>query len=449
MQNTRDWCRTIMDSSTTAGANTPSQRSSTIGERVKKLKVAQIWFVLALYIVVTIVTVPFVTIDKTDENRKDTKVAIEGAIDTLYFVVVMLSTVGYGDLSPVTVTGKAFIVVYAFLGIVLVSVALGVWNIEKMKYEWSKVAEAKRGAGDMVLQLFDPDVTPEEASCGTSAVAPGGRGYQAVATAEQQKRVSFAADARTHNGGSLARVSATTPSAQSFFGVKLGLGAQIARALAPMVIFLCWSAFLISSLEGWDALDAFYFIFTTSSTVGYGDLRPTTMPSKVFVIFFIPIGLGFMGLMVQSISDVFMRDMTKRVHDEILGHRLDSKQLALMRTARDGRITELEFTQYMLLAMGKVERHTLDAIHRQFNDLDILAKGYVDEATLATLKQKGSRKSLLWLPDEALLGAHEFGMFVDNSGTVINEHDVPNVDGEEGTVLLPDRASHIDVDSSF
>ena len=120
-----------------------------------------------------------------------------------------------------------------------------------------------------------------------------------------------------------------------------------------------------------------------------------------------------------------------------------------MRTARDGRVTELEFTQYMLLAMGKVEHHTLDAIHCQFNDLDILAKGYVDKATLATLKQKGSRKSLLWLPDEALLGAHDFVKFVDNSGTVINEHHVPNADGEEGTVLLPDRASQIDVDSSF
>ena len=154
----------------TGGSNA---RSSTIGERVQKLKAGRIWMVLALYIVVTIVTVPFVTIDKTDENRKDTKVAIEGAIDTLYFVVVMLSTVGYGDLSPVTVTGKAFIVVYAFLGIVLVSVALGVWHIEKMKYEWSKVAEAKRDAGDMVLQLFDPDVIPEEMDRDGGAVAQG------------------------------------------------------------------------------------------------------------------------------------------------------------------------------------------------------------------------------------------------------------------------------------
>ena len=37
--------------------------------------------------------------------------------DALYFCVVTLATVGYGDLSPQTTLGKAFTIVYIFVGL--------------------------------------------------------------------------------------------------------------------------------------------------------------------------------------------------------------------------------------------------------------------------------------------------------------------------------------------
>ena len=73
-----------------------------VANKIKQLHAWRIWTGLALYVALTIIIVPFVTIDVNDANRQDTKVPIEGVIDTLYFVVVTLSTVGYGDLSPVT-----------------------------------------------------------------------------------------------------------------------------------------------------------------------------------------------------------------------------------------------------------------------------------------------------------------------------------------------------------
>jgi len=48
-----------------------------------------------------------------------------GWIDALYFCVITLTTVGYGDLSPQTSIGKLFTVVYIFVGLGLLAAFIG------------------------------------------------------------------------------------------------------------------------------------------------------------------------------------------------------------------------------------------------------------------------------------------------------------------------------------
>jgi len=38
-------------------------------------------------------------------------------LDSFYFVVVTVTTIGYGDISPVTPTGKIFNIFYSFFGV--------------------------------------------------------------------------------------------------------------------------------------------------------------------------------------------------------------------------------------------------------------------------------------------------------------------------------------------
>lgn len=47
-----------------------------------------------------------------------------------------------------------------------------------------------------------------------------------------------------------------------------------------------------SRVEGWSVLDSLYFSVITLTTVGYGDLHPTTPFSKLFTIIYILIGIG-------------------------------------------------------------------------------------------------------------------------------------------------------------
>jgi len=45
-------------------------------------------------------------------------------------------------------------------------------------------------------------------------------------------------------------------------------------------------AFVFSYLEGWTLVDSFYFVTMTATTVGYGDLTPSTPISKIVTMLY-------------------------------------------------------------------------------------------------------------------------------------------------------------------
>jgi voltage-gated potassium channel len=50
--------------------------------------------------------------------------------------------------------------------------------------------------------------------------------------------------------------------------------------------------------EGWSTGDSLYYGFITATTVGYGDMTPTTGRSKIYAIILAMIGLIFTGIIV-------------------------------------------------------------------------------------------------------------------------------------------------------
>jgi voltage-gated potassium channel len=55
-------------------------------------------------------------------------------------------------------------------------------------------------------------------------------------------------------------------------------------------------------VEDWSVIEALYFTVITLTTIGYGDLHPTTEFSRVFTIFFVLAGvstlLGFLNFIL-------------------------------------------------------------------------------------------------------------------------------------------------------
>ena len=56
-------------------------------------------------------------------------------------------------------------------------------------------------------------------------------------------------------------------------------------------------------VEGWGFLDSLYFSVVTLTTVGYGDLSPSTAAGKVFTILYIFVGLGIVLGFVDAVAE--------------------------------------------------------------------------------------------------------------------------------------------------
>jgi voltage-gated potassium channel Kch len=53
-------------------------------------------------------------------------------------------------------------------------------------------------------------------------------------------------------------------------------------------------------LEDWSWVDSLYFSVVAVTTVGFGDLTPTTDGAKLFTVAYILIGLGIIGLYLNA-----------------------------------------------------------------------------------------------------------------------------------------------------
>jgi voltage-gated potassium channel Kch len=76
----------------------------------------------------------------------------------------------------------------------------------------------------------------------------------------------------------------------------------ISSALILLVILLTAGTLVYHHLEKWSYVDSLYFSTTTLTTIGYGDLHPTSSESRLFTVFYIMGGVstGFIALMAVA-----------------------------------------------------------------------------------------------------------------------------------------------------
>ncbi len=75
------------------------------------------------------------------------------------------------------------------------------------------------------------------------------------------------------------------------------------RLLSFLTVFaLVGGSTFYHIIEKWSWLNSIYFSVITLTTVGYGDLFPTTDVSKIFTMFYVFIGIGIIFGFIRAIA---------------------------------------------------------------------------------------------------------------------------------------------------
>ena len=84
------------------------------------------------------------------------------------------------------------------------------------------------------------------------------------------------------------------------------------RALLSLMIIMLFSGtiFYVSN-EGWSYIDALYFCVMTMSTVGYGDLVPTSSTSKIFTMVYAVVSIGVFVALASKLAQAMLTRSTR------------------------------------------------------------------------------------------------------------------------------------------
>lgn len=86
-----------------------------------------------------------------------------------------------------------------------------------------------------------------------------------------------------------------------------------------VIILLTIGTFFYHFTEKWSYIDSFYFSAISLSTRGYGELHPSTVGSKLFTVFYLFLGVGFILYLLSSFIGYFLQ-----FHEPRVRKRMDS-----------------------------------------------------------------------------------------------------------------------------
>ncbi|CAK5096632.1 unnamed protein product [Meloidogyne enterolobii] len=188
----------------------------------------------------------------------------------IFFTSTLLTTIGYGNLVPVTSLGRMFCIFYALFGVPLILITvtdIGKFLSEQIVWLYTRYARAKHRFRDRLLQ-------------------------------QQQQPLS---------SGAAELASASSPQRSMLRAQLHELGLDnvhipITLIAAILIGYMSIGALLLASWENWALFDGFYYSFITMTTVGFGDLVPTKREFYIIDLFYIVVGLAITTMCIDLVG---------------------------------------------------------------------------------------------------------------------------------------------------
>mmetsp|Transcript_62048 Transcript_62048/g.140355 ORF Transcript_62048/g.140355 Transcript_62048/m.140355 type:complete len:875 (+) Transcript_62048:119-2743(+) len=117
-------------------------------------------------------------------------------------------------------------------------------------------------------------------------------------------------------------------------------------------------------------VDCFYFGTVIATTIGYGDITPSTKVGRLFLTFYFLASTVIAASVLGNLAELFVDDVVgERINSEIMDsvtwvHRADLSDPPL------GRISEADYCLFKLLQMKKVNEEVMIRLIDQFFELD-------------------------------------------------------------------------------
>ncbi|CAM8889499.1 unnamed protein product [Rhodiola kirilowii] len=290
-----------------------SYPTSVSGTEIFSLK--QVFFILAAYLGIGALCFFLV---KDQLNGKKTN----GVIDALYFCVVTVTTVGYGDLVPGSTTAKLLACIFVFSGM-----AVGGLFLSK--------------AADYIIEKQEVQFV------------------RAMHRSDKTGPAEILKEAETN---------------------KMEYKFIVSSALLLLVIIV--GILFLHLVEGFDLIDAFYCVCSTITTLGYGDESFSTGTGRLFAIFWILSGTAFVAQFFLYLTEMYTQKRQKAFFQWVLSRTMTSADLEEADLDHDKVVSAAEYILFKLKEMDKISHDDVQMLLERFHNLDADHSGTLTAADL-------------------------------------------------------------------
>ncbi|EDW00972.1 uncharacterized protein LOC6559471 isoform X1 [Drosophila grimshawi] len=237
-------------------------------------------------------------------------------VNCIIYCWTVITTIGYGHITPKTTVGRSLTIIYAIIGIpmfLIVLADLGKLFTRSVKFLWAYVRRVYytrscrqirkqqqiRDAMTGINTVYDMAIRRPSMFFGMSDVP-----------ADEESQ-----DAEAGKSGTSHPETPTSPYPETFevddeFNLPVSVASML--LIAYIVLGSVGYTFIETS---WSYLDAFYFVFISMSTIGFGDLVPGNpfyvMVSMIYLIFGLALTSMFINVVQIKLSDHFKRASAK------------------------------------------------------------------------------------------------------------------------------------------
>ncbi|CAN1160284.1 Two-pore potassium channel 5 [Linum perenne] len=251
-------------------------------------------------------------------------------VDALYFCIVTMCTIGYGDIAPLTPITKAFACVFVLFGFGFIDILLS-------------------GVVNYVLDLQERMILA---------------GIQMGNSHHHHNHHHLRRHHRRNTRFSARNYIVDVEKGRMRIRLKVGL------ALGVVVLCVGMGALVLYSVEDMDWIDSIYLAVMSVTTVGYGDRAFKTLPGRLFAAAWLLVSTLAVARAFLYLAEFRVDKRHRRITNWVLHRDITVEDLLAADMNNTGFISKSEYVIYKLKEMGKIGEKDISQICNQFKKLD-------------------------------------------------------------------------------